>query len=144
MQAKILASSVVDLNSFLRWGMQDDNALFSKYVFLVIGERWYLLECPNCSFSTQWTCTHKLKKKNIQRRMAATAIVNIAIQIKLSMLLHFMPLQSLFFSAVIRIIMVFKQPMPVIILKTQWNTFSLYYNLEKQWKTMKCPERKWV
>lgn len=49
--------------------------------------------------------------------MAATAIVNIAIQIKLSMLLHFMTLQSLF-SAVIGIIVVFKQPMPLTILKT--------------------------
>lgn len=45
--------SVADLNSFLRGGMQDDNALFSKYVLSVIGERGYLLECPNCSFSTQ-------------------------------------------------------------------------------------------
>lgn len=61
--------------------------------------------------------------------MAATAIVNIAIQIKLSMLLHFMTLQSLF-SAVIGIIVVFKQPMPLTILKTPLNSF-LFITIEK-------------
>lgn len=43
--------SAADLNSFLRGGMQDDNA-FSKYVLLVIGESMFV-RMPNCSFSTQ-------------------------------------------------------------------------------------------